>query len=264
MDWDAMAERQRADLKRVVARLFLLAGMMAGAVHATLPRALRLRVLSILRPAEAAARRLIAVAARAGIEGPGRVHGDPPARGRTAKRTAARRDRTDGTARGGGDAEPDGTEPGRYPPFALLDPRRAPRAIPRRRTVPPGRAPRLWFFDGMDPPRESVPLPGPHDPVPAAALCRRILALRDALDDIPAQAGRLTRLLARPGARYTRPMRPGRPPGHRTRRTAARNAFPTVHDILADCHDIALRALHRRGLHRRGLHKRGLHRPQRE
>jgi hypothetical protein len=58
MNWNAAIEKNREALKRVLAMLVAMAGS-----GATLPRHLHRKVLRLLRPAEAAARRLIVVAA---------------------------------------------------------------------------------------------------------------------------------------------------------------------------------------------------------
>ncbi|MCB1470125.1 MAG: hypothetical protein KDK08_23955, partial [Rhizobiaceae bacterium] len=109
MDWNAAIERHRTALKRVLATLAALAGLVdrqlaigsrqSGPAQAdgnssdcllptadclTLPRHLHRAVLRLLRPAEAAARRLVIVAAR-GIEippvpSPHRVRGGEVAR----------------------------------------------------------------------------------------------------------------------------------------------------------------------------------------
>ena len=71
MDWNAAIERNREALKRVLAVLVAMAGLGGGdlVLHGRggrtviLPRHLHRAVLGLLRPAEAAARRLIIVAA---------------------------------------------------------------------------------------------------------------------------------------------------------------------------------------------------------
>src|SRR5690606_31290223 len=63
MDWDAAIEKHREALKRVLAGLLVMAGFV-GSSPATLPRHLHRAVLNLLRPAEAAVRRLVIVAAR--------------------------------------------------------------------------------------------------------------------------------------------------------------------------------------------------------
>jgi hypothetical protein len=82
MDWAAAIDRNREALKRVLVRLRAMAHIDAGDERPEpLPRILHRAVLRLLRPAEAAARRLVIVAAR-GIEvtlPPARVI-DAPAR----------------------------------------------------------------------------------------------------------------------------------------------------------------------------------------
>jgi hypothetical protein len=72
MDWNAAIEKNREALKRVLAILVAMAGLGGG--ETTMPRHLHRAVLGLLRPAEAAARRLIIVTAR------GLVVALPPAR----------------------------------------------------------------------------------------------------------------------------------------------------------------------------------------
>ncbi|QKV19697.1 hypothetical protein [Oricola thermophila] len=62
-DWERAVERNLDGLLWIVARLFVLAGIRTGRSLVFLPRALRALILSILRPAEFAARRLVAMAA---------------------------------------------------------------------------------------------------------------------------------------------------------------------------------------------------------
>ena len=65
-DWQGAVARNRAALLRVVAVLFVYAGLDEGGAD-EVPRRVWRRILRLLRPAEAAARRLIVIAAR-GIE----------------------------------------------------------------------------------------------------------------------------------------------------------------------------------------------------
>src|SRR6188472_4379134 len=74
MDWSLAIEKNREALKRVLAMLFAMVasgdgGSPTGARSSTLPRHLHRFVLRLLRPAEAAARRLIIVAARGLVVG---------------------------------------------------------------------------------------------------------------------------------------------------------------------------------------------------
>jgi hypothetical protein len=78
MDWNAAIEKNREALKRLLAALVAMAGLADGGAG-TLPRHLHRAVLRLLRPAEAATRRLIIVAAR------GVVVTLPPSRPRRAK-----------------------------------------------------------------------------------------------------------------------------------------------------------------------------------
>src|SRR5688572_1079183 len=77
MDWNAAIEKNREALKRVLAILVAMAGLGGG--ETTMPRHLHRAVLGLLRPAEAAARRLIIVTAR------GLVVALPPARPRKSE-----------------------------------------------------------------------------------------------------------------------------------------------------------------------------------
>jgi hypothetical protein len=64
--------------------------------------------------------------------------------------------------------------------------------------------------------------------------------LKLALDDIPRQAKRLVRWQARRSRpdiyppKFSVPLRPGRPPGYRAKRSH------DIDDILNECHDLAL------------------------
>ena len=86
MDWNAAIEKNREALKRVLAMLVAMAGLgphpevrAEGEPRRTLPRHLYRAVLRLLRPAEAATRRLVIVAAR------GIVVALPPVRPRKPK-----------------------------------------------------------------------------------------------------------------------------------------------------------------------------------
>ena len=165
-------------------------------------------IAATLRPAEAAARRLIAIAA----------HGMavPVIAPRAAPSAPI----------------PAGTGEGRVPSFALFDPRRRIGVV-----VPPAPGfPNVRFFDGLDAPMPQRKAAKPDDPVTAVRLRRRLEALLFALNDIPKQARRLARRYARQ-ERPLRPMRPGRPPGF------VANGKREIDVILAECHELALIAL---------------------
>ncbi|MCI5074215.1 MAG: hypothetical protein MRY80_04185, partial [Oricola sp.] len=122
--------------------------------------------------------------------------------------------------------------------------------------VPPAATPRVPAFRLTDPPRRFDPKgwdgwrpfpdtgftqADPDEEVSAGALCRRIEALKRALDDLDGHARRFARRQARRAqmARAARrsPLRAGLPPGHDKRAARA------VDHVLAECHGLALQAL---------------------
>jgi hypothetical protein len=234
MDWNAAIEKNREALKRILAMLVAMAEMGTGGQFTffrrkggdgpevaraeksklspeltpapTLPRRLHRAVLSLLRPAEAAARRLIIVAAR------GLVVALPPPRLRKpkpkttepllrrfgiaiimspadlAREAAARRAAAIRAARP------------RALCLPLLDPLRCPLSLSKgrfhRRHAPAHAAPRI-LFPGVTEPFPLPAPPSPRDPVDAARLVLRLEALGRALDDLPGQAKRFARWKAR-------------------------------------------------------------------
>jgi hypothetical protein len=62
-NWKRAVERYGDELSEIVAELIVMAGLQGVAFVDTLPRRLYFRILSILRPAEYAARRIILMAA---------------------------------------------------------------------------------------------------------------------------------------------------------------------------------------------------------
>jgi hypothetical protein len=248
MDWKLAVERNRAALKRILASLLALAALSGP----TMPRHLHRAVAKLLRPAEAAARRLIIIAAR-GIDVP------PP------KPPRPRKPRPNGIILRNGV----GTGLPRDPAAALGRPVRA---APHRLSLPlfdPLRLPRHWrpiqrctpriLFPG-DPwfvPAPVRPLPRPDDPVSATRIAMRLAALAHALDDLPAQARRFARWqaannrhvhdrnAAQPGTRPIRrrfgrvsALKPGHPPGWRRKKSTHE-----VHAVLDETHGLALWAL---------------------
>lgn len=220
MDWALAIDRNREALLRVVARLFAMAGLDEAETVTHLPRHLRAALIRLARPTEAAVRRLIVVLAE--LE-PAPLPG--PARAAKAQ------------ARGKPKRNP-GSAP-TPPAFAIIDP------LPNFNSAPPRfrplSYPRITVL-GVSEPRP-IPdgwIPRTGDPVNATGLCRRLRALKRALDDLPAHGRRLARWHARrlAGRRRGRfsPMRPGHPPGHRKRPTR------TIDEILRECHALALHA----------------------
>lgn len=211
MNWSLVIEFNRTALLRLLAELFAMAGMTAEKSVDVLPRRLRAAIFLVLRPAESATRRLAMFSAR-GLEV---VLGAPrPAPVGLVKRRAATKS---------------------APCFVLVDPRKRFGRTGRR--FAPGPGPRIFFFDGTDPAFVEAPVPSPDDLLDAGRLCRRLLALRAALEDLPKQAKRLARRQARqkqtPERVVKSPLRPGWPPGYRKKMRHA------VDEILRDCHTLA-------------------------
>jgi len=236
IDWTGAMDRNREALLRVVDALFAMVGLVEGRGlgsdprTATLPRCTRNAVLRILRPAEAAVRRLILIAAR-GVKATVR----PPDRKARNRHRVIRGPRI----KSGSDAPRSATRStaDTVPSLPLVDylkrfdfgpPRRRPKGVPRISVI------------GVTEPRPipGIALPSPDDELDAARICRRLRALKRALDDLPGQAKRFARWRARRDAGLLRsprlsPLRPGWPPGFRKR---------PVHEIdhvLRECHALA-------------------------
>lgn len=214
IDWTLAIDRHRDALLRMLAALLVLAG---GGAVTMLPRGVRTEIYRVLRPAEAALRRLIVVVQDVQEIGPG------SAKPRSVRDMPVKIPRP--------------VSP-RLPVFALFD--------TRKRfdfSCTPGVTrgnPNIRFFDGYDPVVVQKSAPSPGDPVNAERLCRRLQAFQRALENLPAQARRLGRWQRKRAAqrtesgKYFSPMRPGRPPGHRHR-----GKHP-VDAVLRDCHALAL------------------------
>ena len=304
MDWNAAIETNREALKRIMAALVAMAGLGTrgqftffpqdgsppqGPAHAeksrlsptlTLPRRLHNAVLRLLRPAEAAARRLVIVAARGLVVTPLRQRKPGPkpvaiapilrslgiavfaSPAEIAARAAADRAAVARSIKRR-------SRPARLA-FPLFDP--SPRWSERRRcgTVPAHGVPRILFFDGGRPP-PLAPQPSPDDLLDATRLGLRVQALGRVLDDLPAQAKRFARWRAGRDAAVARnrqardasgephrdtggrrirriwPLRLGRPPGGRLSRydpdAFRRKNIREVDEVLAHAHALAVYAL---------------------
>lgn len=295
MDWIAAVERNHEALKRILASLVAMAGLPGAAAltsplwggrreawggacnftttparrsdcRPTLPRHLHRAVLRLLRPAEAAVRRLVIVAARDVV-----LPALAPPRPRKPKPKPAILRNGIGTGivlpshlphpemRGG--AEPRRTIPARTLSLPLVDP------LPRRRR---GRraargTPRISFPGFSAPSAVAIRRPpSPDDLIDAGRLGHRLQALAYALDDLPKHALRFARWRARRDAarsspvhggggpakqvegarnRHTRiwPLRPGRPPGKRP--AGSRRPVHEVDEVLGDLQFFAFTAL---------------------
>ena len=223
MNWTYAIERHRQPLLGIVAALYAMIGFAGGGTVERLRRPLYRAVLDVLRPAESAVRRLIVVAAR------GLVAGPPAPRCAAAKPAIPRKGRTrvcfrlfDRRARhhgGGGWASAGGR--GTEPHIRVF-----------------GSDPRIALFRR---PAPAAPEPLRDDSVSAVRLCRRLVAISRALEDLPRQARRYARWRAKPLAerrpKLVAALRPGPPPGLR------RKARHEVHAILSECSWLAHTAL---------------------
>jgi hypothetical protein len=219
MNWNLAVEKNQEALKRILVMLVAMVAM-TSAGHAvpkdghpaTLPRHLHRFVLRLLRPAEAAMRRLIIIAAR----------------GIAVKlpkfREAKPRPKKPPLNRKNGYGTNIVIRPGPLPEWAkALVPKRSPRlSLPlldpmkrfgvRRKYAKPGAMPRIRVLggDGWSAPffRQPEPLPPPpptpDDPLDAGNIHRRLDVLAAALDDLPRQALRMARWQARRDARLER------------------------------------------------------------
>jgi hypothetical protein len=205
-------------LSSIVASLFAMLGLTGGAAPERIARHLHRAVVAVLRPAESAVRRLIVVLAK-GMKAKARDPRPLPAE----------------FPRG------DKSQPSRS--FQLFDVR--PRLFlqpPPRRSAHP--QPRITFF-GDGEVRRLLHAPEPKAAgdglADAANLVRRLQAVKAALDNLPRQAQRLVRALARrakiPCLKFQGPLRRGRAPGWRQR------PLSEIDGILHQCDWLAREAL---------------------
>jgi hypothetical protein len=281
MDWHLAIEKNCEALKRILAMIFAMVGgteMRDGVRPTTLPRHLHRFVLSLLRPAEAAARRLVIVAARGLV-----VELAPPRQQKPKPRSIFVRNGVGTGIVRKGSLQDRASAPPRALALPLFDPLK--RFGARRSYVKSSAVPHIRSFDDVraplfqQPRRPAPPPPTPDDPLDAGRLHRRLDAIASALDDLPRHAKRLARWQARrdawlnqegsggadrhptpalradppPGGEGSRPvaakgkprilrlspMRPGRPPGWRRRPTHP------VHDVLTELHGLAVWAQER-------------------
>lgn len=195
---------------------------------ATVPRRLHRKIVELLRPVEAATRRLIVALASTllrpklpalAFEYVSFVGGEQePAVTREAEPEIE----------GDGEATPE-PESERAPRFALLDP------LPPLRNGPSHPFPVGGFV--ADPEAAS-------DPINDASLMRRIAALAAALDDLPAQARRFARWWGRMERGRTErqsPLRRGRAPGAAVP-SLPKSRWRDWHHVLDTTHQMALEA----------------------
>ncbi len=220
MDWDLVIRKNREALVGIIAALFTLTGISPAQSSArlTLTRPVRRQLLLLLRPAEAATRRLIVIAAHRLKQSAPRPQAPVPDFSKFQK---------------GGSTH--------LPTFRLVDPRKRFFSNPSRSIAKT--APRI-SVPGITPVAFQSPVTQAHseDGINATQLAKRLVALKIALDDLPRQARRLVRYQASmrqelgdrtPVRVKLPPLRPGRPPGHQKRKKRL------IDDILFECHLLA-------------------------
>ena len=220
-NWAGAIELNREALRGIVETLFAMLGLDGTEAVGRIPHRLHRTVLRVLRPAESAVRRLIVVAAR------GLVVKVAPSRPMPRGHRIGK-----------------GSGPSR-PAFKLCDKRIFFPELSNRRVKYTKNPPRIHVFpyDSMVavPQPVVVPPPPPHGLVTAARLGRRLQALKSALEDLPHQAKRMARWRVRREAakapKFTSPLRPGQPPGHRRKPTHE------IDGILTECHWLAWEAM---------------------
>ena len=224
MDLPQAIDLNKTALARIVAGLFALLGLTGDAALARIPIELHRTIARVLRPAESAARRLIVVLARiTNVKA-------PPLRPRPAPAGIVR----------AGQGKPRLS-------FQLFDPRQR-FFRPQRQPKTARPMPRISFFGNGEvrtislAPEPPPPREGKADGLENSAnLVRRLQALKAALDDLPRQAKRLVRTLARrqksPQLKLKMPLRPGRAPGFR------RRPILEIDSVLHQCDWLAREAL---------------------
>ncbi len=235
MDWDNIIERNRERILLAIAPLLAVLGFDQRR-REEVPRHFHRMLISLLRPAESAVRRLIIIAA-IGIVVKLRLGASrafPAGLGARLKMALEK-------------------EEERFPAFPLIDPlkRFAPQDFGwaqewseswgKEQVLPRISVPGL--FDPVFP--QAVPVPIRDDPIDTASLLRRIRSLKSALDNLPRHARRLARWKAKnelalkaeiqkPGR--LSPFRPGLAPGKH------RHEEREIDRILGDCHYFARKA----------------------
>jgi hypothetical protein len=212
MDWPLVIDRNRKALLTIIVTLMASLGVLGGGRLTTLPLFLYRRALSIIRPAESALRRLIVIVAH-----------EMALRGfklRVGKRAGLDKFLIS--------LRPHPRDEPAIPTFNLIDPLKS-----FGREAPD--------VDGFEFGENSDATDMTH--VPAASLHARILALKNALENLPRQAKRLARWYEQRDLAYSQnlphrysPMRPGPAPFSRKRKDHE------VDEVLLECHLLAIYA----------------------
>ncbi|MGL4489154.1 MAG: hypothetical protein ACRCU5_06905 [Rhizobiaceae bacterium] len=220
MNWQVAIDKNREKLLSIINVLMASLGLVKGGMLTTLPFHIHRKALLILRPAEAAVRRLIMMAAY-----------EMELRGFNLARLRER-----GLAKRGGEGKSrteHKEDTGSHTiSFRLIDPLKSfTEEAPDYANFGPS-----FDEDYND-----------RTPTPATSLGRRLLALKYALDNVQKQARRLTRWYAMRDEALKQnhphrlsPLRPGFPPGYR------RKPQHPIEEVLLDCHSLAQYARERR------------------
>ncbi len=216
MDWPLAIERNRAALARIIAEIIALVGWVAVENLEHLPRGLYLAATRLLRPTESALRRLIIIAARGLVVKPLVLRAMPKglvivgnAKERNSFRLYDARKKFDFIESENSlfvIVKTYSSNP--FNPFELNIQRRAQELADRDFTL---------------------------------SLQRRLAAVAHALETLPQQAQRLARWVARrktlENTKFTSPLRPGPPPGHRAKPEME------IDLVLTECHGMAWDAI---------------------
>jgi hypothetical protein len=214
MDWQLAIDKNRDKLLSIIVVLMKSLGLVDGGRLMTLPFCLYRRALLILRPAEAAVRRLIMMAAY-----------EMELRGVKLQKLRVK------------PARPASSFPNAAnfaPSFNLIDSLK-----PFIEEAPD--------YTEFGPSFDADQGAADKTPTPAGSLGNRLLDLKNALDSIQRQARRLTLWYAARDAALKQtqphrlsPLRPGFPPGY------AKKPGHPLEEVLLDCHSLAQYARERR------------------
>jgi hypothetical protein len=229
--WNDALKRNSDALGFVANQILAMLQAYGGTQALKLPRAVHTSIVRLLRPAESALRRLIIIAARDLVAVP-----VPPRTLSTKSGYPASLQKLPGQAAS-------------RLSFQLVDPRKRFNAqhvtyttlTPRVYVIAP-HAPFAPVFSQPQTPPVRPPITSASERlISGHRLCLRVKAFTSALVDIPHHAKRLVRWRMRRETQQPQkslsPLRPGKPPGHRT------VAHHEIDEILAECHTFALGVL---------------------
>jgi hypothetical protein len=210
--WTKAVEINQIALTRILAEIFAMLGLVSGGSLDRLSQALYISVERLLRPTESAVRRLIVIAARGLVVKP--LPKRPMPKGLKIE------SKTSGSMS-----------------FRLFDTRKQFDFI--KSENPLFIKVKTYSFNPFNPFAQFIPRRPSEkvDSVNAVQLSRRLAAVKHALETLPRQAQRMARWQARrkmmEKPKFTSPLRPGPPPGHREK------PKKEIDFVLRECHWIA-------------------------